>query len=156
GSALDDRIDAAVAAITWHDLGQSLFTQSATAAEDPATPAPLIPIDVPGVFKQLWGSRFFGSALAGGPPPRGNPLGGRFDAALCAGLTGAAETGMPTPELLDTLRANSPAEVIGDRMPPTLLVQGMADSLFGLDQADANARLILDTGAPLAVRWIDG
>lgn len=156
GSALDDRIDAAVAAITWHDLAQSLFTQSATSSENPSTPADLSPIDTPGVFKQLWGSRFFASALAGGPAPGGNPLCGRFEAGLCDGLTQAAETGEASPELLDTLRAHSPAEVIGDRMPPTLLVQGMADSLFGLDQADANARLIADTGAPLAIRWMDG
>ena len=41
-------------------------------------------------------------------------------------------------------------------MPPTLLIQGLTDSLFGLDQADANARAIAATGAPLAVRWTDG
>lgn len=156
GGALDERIDAAVAAITWHDLGQSLFAQSATTGETPITPAGLIPIETPGVYKQLWGSRFFASALAAGPLEGDNPLCGRFDAALCEGLTLAAETGEPTPELLDTLRANSPGAVIGDHMPPTLLIQGMADSLFGLDQAEANARLISATGAPLAVRWIDG
>jgi len=156
GSALDDRIDAAVAAITWHDLAQSLFTQSATGDESPQTPAELNPIDVPGVYKQQWGSRFFASALASGPLDGDNPLCGRFEASLCEGLTQAAETGAPTPELLATLRAHSPVEVIGDHMPPTLLIQGISDSLFGLDQADANARLIADTGAMFAIRWTDG
>ena len=156
GAALDDRIDAAVAAVTWHDLAQSLFTQSAVVDEDPGTPAGLLPIDEPGVYKQLWGSRFFASALAAGQSQGGAPLCGRFESTLCAGLTQAAETGDPTPELLDRLRANSPAEVVGDRMPPTLLVQGMADTLFGVDQADANARLVAATGAPFAVRWTDG
>ncbi len=156
GGALDERVDAVVAAITWHDLGQSLFAQSATTDEDPTTPAELTSIETPGVYKQLWGSRFFASALAAGPLAGDNPLCGRFDAALCDGLTQAAETGEPTPELLATLQASSPGAVIDDHMPPTLLVQGMADSLFGLDQADANARLIAATGAPMAVRWIDG
>ncbi|MCA1782554.1 MAG: alpha/beta fold hydrolase [Intrasporangiaceae bacterium] len=157
GSALDERIDAAVALITWHDLAQSLFAQNATDGDSPTTPAGLEPTDTPGVFKQLWGSRFFGTALAGGPSGGGgNPLCGRFEPALCEGLTQAAETGEPDPELLQTLRANSPAAVIEDRMPPTLLIQGMADSLFGLDQSDANARLIAATGTPLAIRWTDG
>ena len=161
GSALDDRIDAAVALITWNDLAQSLFAQNATAGDGSSTPAALEPTDTPGVFKQVWGSRFFGSAQADGPPEGGSaaaagPLCGRFDALLCAGLTAAAETGEPDPALLATLRANSPSAVIGERMPPTLLIQGMSDSLFGLDQADANARLIAATGAPLAVRWTDG
>ncbi|MGA8046991.1 MAG: alpha/beta fold hydrolase [Dermatophilaceae bacterium] len=156
GSALDERIDATVALITWNDLAQSLFAQNATDAAAGPTPAALQPIDTAGVFKQLWGSRFFGTALAGGPVEGGDPLCGRFAAELCEGLTQAAETGEPTTELLERLRANSPAEVIGERMPPTLLIQGMADSLFGLDEADANARLIAETGAPLAIRWTDG
>jgi ABC-2 type transport system ATP-binding protein len=156
GSALDERVDATVALITWNDLAQSLFAQSATDGETEATPAALRPTEVPGVFKQQWGSRFFGTALAGGPVEGGDPLCGRFEAELCEGLTQAAETGEPAPELLERLRANSPAEVIGGRMPPTLLIQGMTDSLFGLDQADANARLIAGTGAPLAIRWTDG
>ncbi|MDO5504114.1 MAG: alpha/beta hydrolase, partial [Actinomycetia bacterium] len=150
GSALDPRIDAAVAAITWHDLGQSLFAQSASTDQAPGTPAELVPIDTPGVYKQLWGSRFFASALAAGATPGGNPLCGRFEATLCAGLTQAAETGQPDPDLLATLSAHSPGAVIGEQMPPTLLVQGMADTLFGIDQADANAQLIANTGAPLA------
>ncbi|HHU10974.1 MAG TPA: ATP-binding cassette domain-containing protein, partial [Intrasporangiaceae bacterium] len=185
-----ERIDAAVALVTWNDLAQSLFAQHATTDEQPATPAGLTPIDTPGVFKRLWGSRFFAAALAGGPPmstesaspaepapetpetPEPSPpatppaptpphstnpmLCGRFEPTLCAHLTAAAETGIPDQALLDTLRANSPASVITTRMPPTLLIQGQADTLFGLDQADANARLIHATGAPLAIRWTDG
>ena len=39
---------------------------------------------------------------------------------------------------------------------PTLLVQGEQDTLFGLDQADANARQIAATGAPVKVAWFAG
>jgi ABC-2 type transport system ATP-binding protein len=166
GSALDPRIDAAVALITWHDLAQSLFAQSATDAAAPPTPAGLEPLGTPGVYKQLWGSRFFAGAVGGGPgagapagggaPGGGDPLCGRFEPQLCAGLTQAAETGAADPDLLARLRSHSPAEVIGDRMPPTLLIQGQSDSLFGLDQSDANASLIAATGAPVAIRWTDG
>ena len=35
-------------------------------------------------------------------------------------------------------------------------MQGVADSLFGLDQADANAQALAASGTPYAVRWSDG
>ncbi|HHU08791.1 MAG TPA: alpha/beta fold hydrolase, partial [Intrasporangiaceae bacterium] len=93
GSALDERIDAAVALVTWNDLAQSLFAQHATTDEQPATPAALTPIDTPGVFKRLWGSRFFGAALAGGPPMSAEP-------------TSPAE---PAPETPETPEPSPPA-----------------------------------------------
>jgi ABC-2 type transport system ATP-binding protein len=168
--ATDPRIDGIVASITWNDLALSLFPQQGLPAGDgqPTTPARIDPTDVPGIYKQLWGSRFFAGSIAGSqgtsaPPATSTTsttptdlLCGRFDLSLCHGLTAAAETGTPAPELLDTLRGHGPNAVIGDRMPPTLLIQGLTDSLFGLDQADANARAIAATGAPLAVRWTDG
>ena len=39
---------------------------------------------------------------------------------------------------------------------PTFLVQGVGDSLFGLDQADATAAALAASGTPYAVRWSDG
>jgi ABC-2 type transport system ATP-binding protein len=39
---------------------------------------------------------------------------------------------------------------------PTLLVQGESDTLFGLDQADANAREIAANGTPVKVVWYAG
>ena len=39
---------------------------------------------------------------------------------------------------------------------PTFLVQGVGDSLFGLDQADATASALAAAGTPYAVRWSDG
>ena len=39
---------------------------------------------------------------------------------------------------------------------PTLLIQGQHDSLFGLDQADANYRAIQRNGAPVDMVWFNG
>ena len=39
---------------------------------------------------------------------------------------------------------------------PTLLIQGENDSLFGLDQADANYRAIRRNGAPVDMVWFAG
>ncbi len=134
----DPRVDAAVPAITWNDLGQALFPQSAV------TPAP-------GVFKQRWASLFFASG-AGSTPG----VCGRFAPDVCAAYTAAATSGRPNSAILALLKASSPQSRLADVRAPTLLVQGEQDSLFGLDQADANARGIAATGTPLAVRWVEG
>ncbi|HEX2705598.1 MAG TPA: ATP-binding cassette domain-containing protein, partial [Candidatus Lustribacter sp.] len=81
---------------------------------------------------------------------------GRFDPELCRLFTAALQTGRSSDELLTALRAHSPAPSLGAVRAPTLLIQGMADSLFGLDQADATARALAAGGTPVAVRWIDG
>ncbi len=153
----DPRVDAVVSAITWNDLGHALFPQSAVG--DAA----------PGPYKQLWGSRFFASSLAGsqaggsgggagagGAPGGANALCGRFDPTLCRLLQQAAVAGRPSPALLTLLSAASPQPTIRKITAPTLLVQGEADSLFGLDQADANAAGLAAAGTRHAVRWTDG
>ena len=155
----DRRVDATVAAITWHDLSTALFPQAAAGST------------TPGPYKQLWGTRFFGASvgsMAGGsfgaaptpaPSGSGNPaelLCGRFDRTLCTQLQDAAETGRPSSDLTATLRRNSPRATIGTVTAPTLLVQGEADTLFGLDQADANAAGLAAAGTRHAVRWTDG
>jgi ABC-2 type transport system ATP-binding protein len=46
---------------------------------------------------------------------------------------------------------------VADRIKaPTLLIQGQADSLFPLDQADANATAIRKNGTPVSVVWYQG
>ena len=148
----DPRVDAAVPAITWHDLGQALFPQSAQSGPAAGTPAPNAPIEVPGVFKQRWASLFF----AAGAAPGASGVCGRFAPEVCAAYTSAASSGRPNSRLRALLTRSSPAAVLSGVQAPTLLVQGEADSLFGLEQADANARGIAAAGAPVAVRWVAG
>ena len=81
---------------------------------------------------------------------------GRFDPTLCRLFVQASETGTASPELTALLRAHSPKPTLAKVTAPTLLVQGMADSLFGLDQADATAQALAAAGTPYAVRWSDG
>ena len=54
------------------------------------------------------------------------------------------------------LGRSSPASVTDRISAPTLLVQGEQDTLFGLDQADANARQIAATGTPVKLAWFAG
>jgi ABC-2 type transport system ATP-binding protein len=81
---------------------------------------------------------------------------GRFVPAVCAAYTEAATTGRLSPGTAELLRRSSPASVTDRIAAPTLLVQGEQDTLFGLDQADANARQIAATGAPVKVAWFAG
>ncbi|MGJ9413025.1 alpha/beta fold hydrolase [Aeromicrobium sp. CF4.19] len=164
----DDRVDAIVPAITWNDLGQSLFPQNAAAGDDasPRTPAASTPAADAGVFKRRWASLLFASGLGGAPAGPGatgtepepdiDPSCGRFADDVCAVYQDVATSGRPTEAALDLLGRSSPAPLLDRVTAPTLIVQGLQDSLFGLDQADANARGIAVNGTTVAVHWIDG
>ncbi|MFZ1285775.1 MAG: alpha/beta fold hydrolase [Candidatus Phosphoribacter sp.] len=171
----DPRIDSVVAVVTWHDLADAFFPQHAVAAGAPnsaasansaASPGPgaasIERLPEPGPFKQLWASRFFAagsqrSASAGSSPSTSaDVVCGRFDPEVCTHFLAAAETGNPSPALLAMLRAHSPRPLLAGLRAPTYLVQGMRDSLFGIEHADATARAIDGQVPALAVRWIDG
>ena len=81
---------------------------------------------------------------------------GRLRLEICAAYAGAAGTGRITPELKTLLENSSPSQVVGKIKAPTLLVQGEQDTLFPLDQADANARAIAANGTVVALDWYRG
>jgi ABC-2 type transport system ATP-binding protein len=147
-AAADRRVDAVDADITWNDLGQALFPN--------ASGGP------PGVFKKLWAGELFASGSgvpAGSATSRTLPSSsscGRFAPDLCAAYQQAAQTGIPDASILALLQASSPAGVLDRITAPTLLSQGEQDSLFGLGQADANARGIAANGTPVKVIWRSG
>ena len=156
----DKRIDAIAPVITWNDLGQALFPQTAFSQTATATP-----LDTPargafapdGVFKRGWAGIFFSSGAAPGPgSPGADATCGRFTAQVCAAYTEAATTSRLSATTAALLERSSPATVTSRISAPTLLVQGESDTLFGLDQADANARQIAANGTPVKVMWYAG
>jgi ABC-2 type transport system ATP-binding protein len=76
--------------------------------------------------------------------------------AICAAYAQAAQTGREPAALTALLAKSSPKTVVGRITAPTLLVQGERDTLFGLDQSDANARAIAANGTTVAVTWYNG
>ncbi len=128
----DQRVDAIVPMITWNDLSESLFPN--------------------GVFKQQWAGIFFGAGMSRGAI--GNPQCGRWAQEVCETYLRVAATGRLDDEARKVLEARSPATTLSRIKAPTLLIQGEADSLFPLSEADANARGI--TGAPVRVAWYTG
>ncbi|WP_197321589.1 alpha/beta fold hydrolase [Saccharomonospora sp. NB11] len=81
---------------------------------------------------------------------------GRFTEQVCAAYTDVATDGIAEDDTLALLRRVSPASVTDRITVPTLLVQGTADTLFGLDQADENARQITEAGGEVSVVWYTG
>jgi len=162
-AAYDHRIDAIVPQITWNNLATALFPNAAGGG----------PAD--GVFSKQWagllftqGSARFGAAAQGragqaaraGQGQAGQPAQaaqcGRFLPSVCAIYQQAATLGRATPQAIALLTRSSPASVASRVDVPTLLIQGEQDSLFGLDQADANYSAIRRNGAPVDMVWFAG
>ena len=125
--ATDPRIDSVVAGITWNDLAQALDPVSAGWV-DGSTPERL--------FKAGWAV----PPLRHGCPGQRGPLQPVHRAALRA-LPHArrrrlADGCRPRPARAARRRST----VLSTMTAPTLLLQGLQDSLFGLDQAEANRR----------------
>ncbi|WP_326829609.1 alpha/beta fold hydrolase [Streptosporangium sp. NBC_01810] len=166
-AAHDPRIDAIVPQITWYDLADALFPDAT--GQGPEN----------GVFKRMWAGLFFsrggptpavagpaalGGGNGGGPERQAQerPLTadevrcGRFLPEICDMYQQVAQSGRATASAVETLRRSSPISVPGKIRIPTLLLQGQRDSLFPLGHADANAKAIAATGAPVQVAWFDG
>ena len=145
----DPRVDAAVPVATWNDLANAFLPESTGRG----------PVD--GVFKKTWAGLFFGNGAAPSPADAGTVTGsdpscGRFAADVCAAYLRIASAGRADQAAVDLLRRSSPATVLDRIKAPTLLIQGTADTLFPLAEADANARGIAATGTPVRVAWFTG
>ena len=158
-AGLDQRVDAIAPAFTWHSLRQALFPQHQVVG-GAKSPADVTPANHQGVFKQRWASMLFSNA--GGRPgttdqDSNNTSGlcGRFDPELCQGYLTAAETGAADEELSRLLDESGLEKIVPAIKAPTLIIQGEDDTLFTLDQADANFRgLPADT--PAQMKWVAG
>ncbi|MEV7098192.1 alpha/beta fold hydrolase [Amycolatopsis sp. NPDC051045] len=108
------------------------------------------------------GTAAVAAAVPAGPPGAGGPRSapadpcGRFTAAVCRAYTELGTTGRASQASVDLLRRVSPASVTSRITVPTLLVQGESDTLFGLDQSDANARQITAAGGKVRTIWYTG
>ncbi|MEU8272936.1 CocE/NonD family hydrolase [Microbispora bryophytorum] len=176
-AAYDSRVDAIVPQITWYDLADALFPDTSgkgplngvfkkmwagiffSAAADRLAPDGGLGA---GGLAGLTGA----AAGSGGDASKGGQTGrtpgteqvqcGRFLPQICEMYQKVAETGRATTDAVDLLRRSSPISVPGRIKVPTLLIQGQRDSLFPLSHADANARAIAATGAPVEVAWFNG
>ncbi|MET8471607.1 CocE/NonD family hydrolase [Streptomyces sp. NPDC006422] len=153
-AAVDHRVDALVPLITWNDLAYSLDPQNARGAEA---------ADVPGAFKWQWTNGFYligeGQPLLSPSldPSRINKLGClHFVDDACATIRTLNSGRYPaadTRRLLDYVRSVSPVSYLKQVKAPTLLVQGQADSLFNLNEAQATYDALTAQGTPAKMIW---
>jgi ABC-2 type transport system ATP-binding protein len=162
-AGLDHRVDAIAPAFTWHSLRQALFPQYRVVGLA-KSPADVSPANRQGVFKQRWASLLFSNAAGGGggggnpsneQTPNQNGFCGRFDPVLCRGYLAAAETGEASVKLKALLDESGLEKVLPAIKAPTLIIQGEDDTLFPLDEADANFRG-LPANTPAEMKWVAG
>ncbi|MFF8841505.1 CocE/NonD family hydrolase [Streptomyces sp. NPDC015127] len=150
-AAVDRRVDALVPLITWNDLNHSLDPNNA----DGTT--------VPGVFKWQWTNGFWligeGQPLLAPSldPSRINTLGClHFVTRACDTLRLLNSGRYPADkveEMQDFARSVSPVSYLSRVEAPTLLVQGQADSLFTLNEAQASYETLKAQGTETKMIW---
>jgi ABC-2 type transport system ATP-binding protein len=136
-AGVDQRIDVIVPRITWNDLAASLTGSSG---------------DNQGALKQLWVGTLFGAGFTG----EALDACGRWAPDVCRAYFQMGGSSVLDDATRELLQLRSPDRILGQILAPTLLIQGSADSLFPLDQADANAAGIEAAGTPVQVAWFTG
>jgi ABC-2 type transport system ATP-binding protein len=179
-AAYDHRIDAVVAQSTWNNLATALFPDAVSGGNAASGVfkkqwTGLLFTQGAAGFGAGAGQGSAGAAGQGsagaagqgsaGAAGAGQPAGsaaqqralcGRFLPSICAMYQQIAQLGRATPQAVSTLWRSSPASVASRMRAPTLLIQGEQDSLFGLDQADANYRALRRNGTPADMVWFAG
>ena len=152
-ASLDDRLDALVPMITWHDLSYSLAPNNLVPS---ALQAP-----TPGAAKLSWVLGFSLLGITGGlaeapaDPERliGCP---NFADFVCGALLTAGATGIMTPETVAELQRRSPIGYASTVTAPTLIVQGQSDTLFNLNEGLDTYRLLQAQGTEAKMIWGNG
>ncbi|MFJ5843661.1 alpha/beta fold hydrolase [Streptomyces sp. NPDC092903] len=122
----DRRVDAIAPEMTYWNLADALFPD--------------------GVFKKLWAGIFL--TTGGGCD--------NLEKRLCAMYQRVAVSGKPDAAARALLTERSPSAVADRIKVPALIMQGQADSLFPLGEADAMAKAVKANGAPVSVDWVAG
>jgi ABC-2 type transport system ATP-binding protein len=97
------------------------------------------------VPKQGWSSILSKSAALGSLDPH-----------ITSAYESTIATGTISEEDQVWFRSRAPGDLVSKVKVPTLLVQGMTDTLFSLDEGIANYKVIEKSGVPLAMVWTCG
>ena len=118
-AAIDKRVDVIVPDIAWHSLTTSLYKSN--------------------TFKAGWGTLLYSlGRVAGNLDPH-------IDSAFAAGQT----TGRISAEDEAWFRGRGPGALVKRIKVPTLLIQGTVDTLFTLNEAITNYRILNRNDVPL-------
>ena len=140
-AAVDKRIDAAIADITWNNLNQALFPQSSKDLSEP------------GPFKKVWTGTFFSLATL-----QNAALGecGALAAQWCAAYKSAVINERPSAQEITLLNSVSPSAVLSEFSAPTLVSQGQSDSLFPLNESLKTFTALKKNNSAVSLIWHGG
>ncbi len=158
----DDRVDAIAPGRTWSTLQYSLVPNNAF---DPADPWDLDGYEQ-GVFKQQWTSLFF--ALGQSQPAQGNggcseperqqvypgalPCAG-YIPGVCEIYNGLTATGTADEAGRALVATSARAARLDELSTPTIIAQGLPDTLFTPNETIADLLSLQDRDVPVAVFW---
>ena len=139
-AAIDDRVDVITPVVAWHSLLSSLYKG--------------------GVFKAGWGSLLCGLGSAGGSTGLVNPDGvqaGSMDEHMYSICSSGMLTGRLSTRDQSWLRDRGPGTSWTDRVrAPALVLHGTVDTLFTLQEAIDNFRVLRSNGVPARMMWFCG
>jgi ABC-2 type transport system ATP-binding protein len=140
-AGLDRRIDAIAPTIAWHSLLTSLYPQE--------------------TVKGGWSSILYAAGLpaaqADGLDSPAGPQTGGLDPHITSAFTSGAATGKLSADDRAWFASRGPGDALVGRIRvPTLLVQGTADTLFPLNEAIANARILRRHHVRTKMVWFCG
>ncbi|MFI0259341.1 CocE/NonD family hydrolase [Streptomyces sp. NPDC017056] len=155
-ASVDQRVDALVPLITWHDLAYSMAPNGADRTAGTSGPWP-------GVYKHQWTNGFYLIGEAQGllhPRLDKSGQGGagcvHFVARACEAkklLNSGRYPAARTDAVHRYLRSLSPVSYLRAVRAPTLLVQGQADTLFNLNEAAATYEALRAQGTETKMIW---
>ncbi|HMC06347.1 MAG TPA: alpha/beta fold hydrolase [Solirubrobacterales bacterium] len=138
-ASMDPRIDALVPGISWHSLLTSLLKH--------------------GAVKGGWGSLLFGLGVPTSFAPLLGPAGlqsGTLDPHVTSAFLNGVVFASPSDSDRRFFRTRGPGHRVAKIRVPTLLIQGTADTLFTLHEADRNYRILHRHHVPVKMIWFCG
>ncbi len=139
-AGFERRIDAIAPDIAWHSLLTSLYKEETVKG---------------GWALALYGAGVPTSGLEGIVSPAGVQT-GTLDPHITSAFVSGASTGKLSAEDRAWFDSRGPSSLVNAIRVPTLLIQGTADTLFTLDEAMTNYRILRGNGVPAKMVWFCG
>lgn len=125
-AGVDCRVDAIVPGIAWNSLESSLYKGQ--------------------IYESGWGDQLADLGANAG----------QLDPHITSARNSGSRTGTISDDDAAWFAERGPGDAVGRITAPTLIVQGTVDTLFSLDEAVTNHRLLTEAGTPTAMLWFCG
>jgi ABC-2 type transport system ATP-binding protein len=126
-AAIDKRVDAIVPIISWHSLRTALYKAD--------------------TVKTGWSSLLYGL---------GSATGGKLDPHIGHAYQSGLQNGRLDQDDYNWFLSRGPGDLVNKIRIPTLFIQGTVDTLFTLDEATTNYKILRHNGVPTKMLWFCG